>query len=135
VDARRALGSQPGARRGFEDLLGLEVGELGAELAVARLPVRAELGQADGVLHAGVFASVAQSLAVRATAAALAPEGRRAVSLSNQTSFLRPVAGGTVHAVARRRHRGRSTWVWEVECSDDEGRLCALSRLTVAVAG
>ena len=45
----------------------------------------------------------------------------RAQGLSNQTCFLRPILDGTIHAVARRRHRGRTTWVWEVEITDDEG--------------
>lgn len=68
-----------------------------------------------------------------ATAAAVVPGGEIAVGLSNQTSFLRPVTGGTVHAEARRRHRGRTTWVWEVDLTDDEGRLCAIVRMTIAV--
>jgi uncharacterized protein (TIGR00369 family) len=53
--------------------------------------------------------------------------------LSNQTSFLRPILEGTVHATARARHRGRTTWVWEVEITDDQERLCALVRMTIAV--
>jgi uncharacterized protein (TIGR00369 family) len=61
------------------------------------------------------------------------PEGKLAMGLSNQTSFLRPITDGTIHATARARHRGRSTWVWEVEISDDEGRLCVLARMTIAV--
>ena len=56
-----------------------------------------------------------------------------AQGMSNQTSFLRPITSGTIHAEARRRHRGRTTWVWEVDITDDEGRLCALVRMTVAV--
>jgi uncharacterized protein (TIGR00369 family) len=56
-----------------------------------------------------------------------------AQGLSNQTSFLRPILEGTVHARAFRRHKGRTTWVWEVEITDDQGRLCALVRMTVAV--
>lgn len=135
MDLRPAPGSQSGSRLGFEDLLGLELGALTEELAHGRLPVREELTQADGAIHGGVFATVAQSLASRATAAALAAEGRRAVSLSNQTTFLRPVRSGTIQVAARLRHRGRSTWVWEVECTDGEGRLCALTRVTLAVAG
>jgi uncharacterized protein (TIGR00369 family) len=55
------------------------------------------------------------------------------MGLSNQTSFLRPVTDGHVHASARAVHRGRTTWVWEVALSDDQERLCALSRVTVAV--
>jgi acyl-coenzyme A thioesterase PaaI-like protein len=38
-----------------------------------------------------------------------------------------------VTATARRRHGGRTTWVWDVELADDEGRVCALSRMTIAV--
>jgi 1,4-dihydroxy-2-naphthoyl-CoA hydrolase len=38
-----------------------------------------------------------------------------------------------VHAEARPRHRGRTTWIWDVDLSDDEGRVCAVSRVTIAV--
>ena len=34
---------------------------------------------------------------------------------------------------ARPIHRGRTTWVWDVDFTDDEGRLCAVSRVTLAV--
>jgi len=60
-------------------------------------------------------------------------DGNAPQGLSNQTSFLRPILAGTIHAVARRRHKGRTTWVWEVEITDDEDRLCALVRMTIAV--
>jgi uncharacterized protein (TIGR00369 family) len=86
-----------------------------------------------GLVHGGVFASIAESITSLATALAVIPEGRIAQGLSNQTSFLRPITEGTIHAEARRRHRGRTTWVWEVEITDDHGRLCALVRMTIAV--
>jgi len=34
---------------------------------------------------------------------------------------------------ARARHRGKTSWVWDAEASDDQGRLCALAKVTVAV--
>jgi uncharacterized protein (TIGR00369 family) len=68
-----------------------------------------------------------------ATFNAVFPEGSLAMGLSNQTSFLRPVSSGTVTATARRIHAGRTTWVWEVEFTDDEGRLCCVTRMTIAV--
>ena len=52
---------------------------------------------------------------------------------SNSATFMRPITEGHVNAVARTRHRGRTTWVWDVEITDDEERLCALVRMTVAV--
>jgi 1,4-dihydroxy-2-naphthoyl-CoA hydrolase len=56
-----------------------------------------------------------------------------AVGLSNNTSFMRPVSEGVVLAEARRRHRGRTTWIWDVDFTDAQGRLCASSRVTMAI--
>jgi uncharacterized protein (TIGR00369 family) len=121
------------AQDGFERLFGLELLELGEERARARVVVRDELKQPAGLVHGGVYAAIAESLASWATAMAVVPEGKLAVGLSNQTSFLRPITSGTIEAVAIRRHRGRSTWVWEVDISDADGRLCTLTRMTIAV--
>ena len=52
---------------------------------------------------------------------------------TNSTSFLRPITEGVVHAHATRLHRGRTTWVWDVRFSDDAGRTCAVTRMTIAV--
>ena len=119
--------------RSFDALYGLEVLESGPEVVRAQVRVRDEVRQPMGLVHGGVFASMAESITSMATAMAVLPEGRSAQGLSNHTSFLRPITAGTVHAEARRRHRGRTTWVWEVEITDDDGRLCALVRMTVAV--
>ncbi len=56
-----------------------------------------------------------------------------AMGLSNNTSFLRPITEGIVHALATRMHRGRTTWVWDVRFSDDADRTCAVTRMTIAV--
>jgi 1,4-dihydroxy-2-naphthoyl-CoA hydrolase len=118
---------------GFDGLYGLEITSLTDEEVRAEVPVRDELKQPGGLVHGGVFAAMAESIASIGTFVGVQAEGKGGVGLSNQTSFLRPILDGTIHAVARRRHRGRSTWVWEVEISDDEGRLCALVRMTIAV--
>jgi 1,4-dihydroxy-2-naphthoyl-CoA hydrolase len=119
--------------RGFESVLGLEFTELSDEVVRARVAVRDELFQPTGLIHGGVYAAIAESMASWGTASAVVPEGKTVLGLSNQTSFLRPITEGHINAVARRRHRGRTTWVWEVELQDDAGRLCALTRMTIAV--
>jgi len=118
---------------GFDTLFGLEIVSSSAEEVYGRCPVRDELKQPGGLVHGGVFASMAESIASMGTWVAVAPDGMAAQGLSNQTSFLRPIKEGTIHARARRRHKGRTTWVWEVDITDDQDRLCALVRMTVAV--
>ena len=119
--------------RTFDALYGLEILESGPDLVRAQVRVADHHKQPMGLVHGGVLASIAESIASGATGRAVLPDGAIAQGMSNQTSFLRPIRGGTIHAVARRRHKGRTTWVWEVEISDDDERLCALVRMTVAV--
>jgi 1,4-dihydroxy-2-naphthoyl-CoA hydrolase len=118
---------------GFDRLYGLEVLDVDEEEVHAQVKVRDELRQPAGLVHGGVFASIAETIATMGTWLAVHEDGRTPQGLSNQTSFVRPIVDGTIHATARRRHKGRTTWVWEVDITDDEGRLCALVRMTVAV--
>ena len=118
---------------GFDGLYGLEIVAMTEDEVVAQVPVRDDLKQPAGLVHGGVFASIAESISSFGTWVAVQPDGLVAQGLSNQTSFLRPILDGTIHAVAKRRHRGRTTWVWDVEITDDAERLCALVRMVVAV--
>ena len=113
--------------------LGIELLEAGEELATGRFEVSDRVRQPYGIVHGGAYSALAETIVSNATAVAVWPEGKIAMGQSNDTSFLRPVSEGSVHARATRKHRGRSSWVWEVEFTDDEGRLCALSRVTMAV--
>jgi uncharacterized protein (TIGR00369 family) len=118
---------------GFDSLYGLKLLEVTPEFGRAEVAIRDELKQPWGLVHGGVYASIAESIASVCTGVAVFPDGKTASGLSNQTSFLRPILEGTIHAVASRKHAGRTTWVWEVEQSDDQGRLCVLTRMTIAV--
>ncbi len=119
--------------QGFDRLYGLQLLEVSDEEVRAQVQVRDELKQPFGLVHGGVYSSLAESMTSLATGAAVLPEGSVSMGLSNSTSFLRPITAGTVHAHATRLHRGRTTWVWDVRFSDDAGRLCAVTRMTIAV--
>jgi uncharacterized protein (TIGR00369 family) len=121
---------------GFDLSYGLELVEVRAGRAQGRVVVREEHKQPFGAVHAGVYAAIAERLTSLATARAVAPDrgiGALAV-LSSQTSYVRPITEGTIHALAVAKHQGRTTWVWEVEFSDDQSRLCVLARVTIAVS-
>jgi uncharacterized protein (TIGR00369 family) len=117
----------------FDRHYGLELEEATDEVVRGRVPVAEHVLQPVGLVHGGVHASIAEALASVGTNVAVVPEGKIGLGQSNHSSFLRPISEGTIHAVARRRHRGRTTWLWDVELSDDAGRLCAISRVTIAV--
>ena len=113
--------------------LGFELLEGTEDRARGRFAVTDCVRQPMGIVHGGAFAAMAESLVSATTYIHVSEGGEVAVGQSNHTSFLRPVGEGTVHAEARRRHRGRTSWIWEVDFTDDAGKLCALSRVTIAI--
>jgi uncharacterized protein (TIGR00369 family) len=120
--------------RTLESVLHRDTQEMTDERVSATLSVDDQpVLQPMGIVHGGVYAAMAEGMTSEATFRAVYPEGNIAVGMSNQTSFLRPISKGTIHAEGRRRHRGRTTWLWEVDFTDDEGRLCVVTRVTIAV--
>lgn len=117
----------------FDTFVGTEYLEVEPDRARARIPVSTRVIQPYGLVHGGVVAALAESLCSRTTAEHVWEEGKLAVGLSNAASFIRPITEGHVNATASLRHRGSTTWVWDVEITDDEGRLCSLVRVTIAV--
>jgi 1,4-dihydroxy-2-naphthoyl-CoA hydrolase len=118
---------------GFAESIGVEWVDLDPDNAHARISVEQRHLQPFGVVHGGVYASLAESLCSAATYGAVREDGMVALGQSNDTNFLRPISEGHLNAAARTRHRGRTTWLWDVEITDDEDRLCALVRMTIAV--
>jgi 1,4-dihydroxy-2-naphthoyl-CoA hydrolase len=120
--------------RTLESQLRRETEEMTEDRVVATMSVDDQpVLQPMGIVHGGVYATMAEGMVSEATFRAVYPDGNIAVGMANSTNFLRPISAGTIHAEARRRHRGRTTWVWDIDFTDDEGRLCAATRVTMAV--
>jgi 1,4-dihydroxy-2-naphthoyl-CoA hydrolase len=117
----------------FSGLLGVEWLSNEPDDARARIEVRDELKQPYGYLHAGVIMSLIDEVCSRMTVMQVIMDGMVALGQSIDISLVRSVAEGSVTVTARPRHRGRTTWVWEAEATDDQGRLCALAKVTLAV--
>lgn len=117
----------------LDEALGFELVSLEPETAYGRVRLDDRHLQPLDIVHGGVYAALAESIASHATADTVRPQGMVALGMSNETSFFRPTSTGVVHALAQLLHGGRTTWVWEVRLTDDEGRLCAASRVTIAV--
>jgi len=119
--------------RHFDELIGTEWLSDDPDDARVRLPIRDELRQPFGLMHGGVMSTLVESVCSKATAGAVWEDGMAAMGQSIDVSFIRPVTDGAIEVRAKARHRGRTTWIWECEVLNDEGKLCALSRMTIAV--
>jgi 1,4-dihydroxy-2-naphthoyl-CoA hydrolase len=115
--------------------VGLEVDAVGADGVLrARLPVTERVCQPMGLVHGGIYSCIAEELASLGTGRQVVADGKFCVGQSNLTHFFRPgTLGDTLHAEARPIHRGRTTWVWDVDVRNDAGKVCARSMVTIAV--
>jgi uncharacterized protein (TIGR00369 family) len=122
-----------GIQSHFDALVGTEWLDDDPDHARVRVEMRDELRQPFGLMHGGVMSSLVESVCSRATALAVFGDGMVAMGQSIGVSFLRPITAGSAEVRARARHRGRTTWVWDAEVLNAEGKLCALAQMTIAV--
>jgi 1,4-dihydroxy-2-naphthoyl-CoA hydrolase len=119
--------------RTLDGVIGLELVELGEDVVRGRLKVEDRVRQGYGIVHGGAMTAMAESLTSVGTARGVMKDGKIAMGQEINASFMRPITTGHVNALCRVRRRGRTAWNWEIEISDDDGRLCALLRTTIAV--
>ena len=113
--------------------LGIEVVDEADGLVRGRLPVSDRVKQPYGLVHGGALLTLAETLTSYGTWVGVKDDGMLAMGQEINASLMRPITEGHVNGTARARRKGRTAWVWEVEITDDDGRLCALVRATIAV--
>ena len=116
----------------LDDALGFELLEVSPDRVRGRFAADKRVQQPFGLVHGGAYMAFAESLASLATFGAVAEDGT-AVGQANDNHFFRPATDGYVHAEGVPIHRGRTSWVWDIRFTDDRDRLCATSRVTIAV--
>ena len=80
--------------------------------------------------NGGLFCTITESTA---SVGSLILAGKPVVGVNNNTDFLKPVAEGTVTAVATPLYKGRRTQLWEVKISQGDVLLAASTLRTMVV--
>ena len=118
---------------GLGATLGIEIVDEADGVVQGRLPVSDRVKQPYGLVHGGALLTLAETLTSYGTWLGVKDDGMLAMGQELNASLTRPITQGHVNGTARARRKGRTAWVWEVEITDDEDRLCALVRATIAV--
>ncbi|MGH8105559.1 MAG: hotdog fold thioesterase [Arenimonas sp.] len=113
--------------------LGIRITEVGEDFIRGTMPVDQRTKQPYGLLHGGSSAMLAETLASVAANMCVEKEGQQAVGLELNCNHIRGVTEGVVTGTARPVHVGRKTQVWDIRIEDARGKLCCVSRLTLAV--
>ncbi len=113
--------------------IGIEFLEIGDDYIKARMPVDSRTVQPAGLLHGGASVVLAETLGSVGAFLCEDPDQKHCVGLEINANHVRAVRSGFVYGVARPIHIGESTQLWEIEISNENGKLVCISRLTLAV--
>lgn len=113
--------------------LGIEFTAFGPDWLEARMPVDHRTVQPFGLLHGGASVLLAESLGSSAANLCVDQKKHYCVGQEINANHLRAVTEGFVTGRTSPIYRGRSSQVWDIRVSDEQGRLVCISRLTMAV--
>jgi len=119
-------------RETLDKTLGVRYLKAERDEVVAELAVGPRVHQPFGFLHGGATVALAESVASLG-GLLHCPPGHAAFGLETNCNHIRKKREGRIRAVGRPLHVGRTTQVWEVKVYDEEERLVAASRCTLAV--
>lgn len=110
----------------YSQSLGLELLTVSADEVQARLVVREDMGNRNGVMHGGAIMGAADSIGGVAAAVNL-DKGASTTTLESKTNFLRSVQiGDEITLTCIPLHRGRKTMIWQTTVTRPDGRPAAI---------
>jgi 1,4-dihydroxy-2-naphthoyl-CoA hydrolase len=116
------------------ETLGIQFTAIADDYLEATMAVDQRTHQPYGLLHGGATAALAETLGSVASSLMLDPtDDRWCVGVEINVNHLRSIRSGTVTARVTPIHVGNNIQVWEIRVTGTEGKLTAVSRLTVSV--
>ncbi|WP_318344803.1 PaaI family thioesterase [Flagellimonas baculiformis] len=104
--------------------------DVGENFLLARMPVTPRVYQPDGVLHGGASVALAESVGSAASYIFLDGKEFFVRGIEIAANHVKSVKEGYVYARASILHKGRTTQLWEIKITNEEGDLISNCKLT-----
>ena len=115
------------------DHLGIVFTEVGDDHLSATMPVDERTKQPMGLLHGGANVVLAETLGSVAASLTIDLKKQVCVGLEINANHLKGVKSGLVTGITTPIHIGKTTQVWEIKITNEQGQLCCISRITMAI--
>ncbi|MET1259167.1 PaaI family thioesterase [Flagellimonas sp. DF-77] len=112
------------------ETLDIEYVDVGENYLIARMPVSPKVHQPDGVLHGGATVALAESVGSAASYVFLDGNAFFVRGIEIAANHVRSIRDGFVYARASILHKGKTTQLWEIKVTNDEGELISNCKLT-----
>lgn len=113
--------------------MGIEYTQLDPDALTARMPVDARAKQPMGISNGGAYVVLAETVGGMAANLVVDRKKYYCVGLDINANHIKRATRGYVYGKATPLHIGKSTHVWQIHITDEQGQLICTSRLTMAV--
>lgn len=117
----------------MSEWLGIEFTEINPDYLVAKMPADHRTIQPLGVINGGAFCALAETVGSMAANLCIDRNKYVALGLDINANHVKSANKGWVYGKAVPIHLGRTTHVWEIKITDDNNKLCCISRLTMTI--
>lgn len=104
--------------------------DVGENYLIGRMPVSPKVHQPDGVLHGGASVALAESVGSAASYVFLDGQEFIVRGIEISANHVKSIREGFVYAKASILHKGRTTQLWEIKITNEEGDLISNCKLT-----
>lgn len=112
------------------ETLDIEICDVGVDFLIAKMPVTSKVYQPDGVLHGGATAALAESVGSFAAHIFIDAQKYFVRGIDISCNHLKSVTKGYVFARADFMHKGRTTQLFDIKVTDEDGNLISVCKLT-----
>lgn len=117
----------------FSDHLGISITAFTGETITGILEITPIHQQPQGFVHGGVYLSLAETIAGAGSLLLVHSEGKVALGNSVNSQHLAAVKEGKLTCTGRLIYKGIFKHIWDVEITDDSGKLISVSRVTNSI--
>lgn len=104
--------------------------DVGENFLTAKMPVNSRVYQPDGILHGGAMVALAESLGSAACFVFLDVNNFSIRGIEISANHVKSIKDGFVYAKATFLHKGRTTQVWDIKLTNEDGYLISICKLT-----
>lgn len=104
--------------------------DVGENHLLARMPVTPKVHQPDGVLHGGASVALAESVGSAASYIFMDAKQFQIRGIEIAANHVKSISQGYVYAKASMIHKGRTTQLWEIKITNEDGDLISNCKLT-----
>lgn len=117
----------------FSDHLGITITAFGGDTITGKLKITPVHQQPQGFVHGGVYLSLAETIAGAGSLLLVHKEGKAALGNSVNSQHLSAAREGELTCTGTLLYKGIFKHIWDVEITDDSGKLISVSRVTNSI--